>query len=132
MDTQVPIWMKYTMSIEEAAQYFRIGENKLRKMVRENRDADFVLWNAVSFPLCVSILKLILAIFSLALTGVEQPALVVFPFFVSHISEPLLRRLHGNEVRAEGVNKKQLYVYVFTKASCSATVNACRFGFSQL
>ena len=45
MDTQVPIWMKYTMSIEEAAQYFRIGENKLRKMVRENRDADFVLWN---------------------------------------------------------------------------------------
>ena len=40
-----PIWMKYTMSIEEAAQYFRIGENKLRKMVRENRDADFVLWN---------------------------------------------------------------------------------------
>ena len=43
--TQVPIWMKYTMSIEEAAQYFRIGENKLRKMVRENRDADFVLWN---------------------------------------------------------------------------------------
>lgn len=43
MDTQVPIWMKYTMSIEEAAQYFRIGENKLRKMVRENRDADLVL-----------------------------------------------------------------------------------------
>jgi len=33
------------MTIQEAAQYFRIGENKLRKIVNENRDADFVLWN---------------------------------------------------------------------------------------
>ncbi len=33
------------MTIQEAAQYFRIGENKLRKIVSENRDADFVLWN---------------------------------------------------------------------------------------
>ena len=25
----VPIWEKYTLTIEEAAQYFQIGENKL-------------------------------------------------------------------------------------------------------
>lgn len=42
---QIPFWEQYTMSIEEAAQYFRIGENKIRKIVKENKDADFVLWN---------------------------------------------------------------------------------------
>lgn len=33
------------MSIEEAAAYFRVGENKLRKIIAEKPDADFVLWN---------------------------------------------------------------------------------------
>lgn len=33
------------MTIEEAAQYFRIGEHKLRQITNENKDADFVLWN---------------------------------------------------------------------------------------
>lgn len=42
---EVPIWEKYTLSIEEAAAYFRVGENKLRRIVDDNRDADFVLWN---------------------------------------------------------------------------------------
>ena len=41
----VPVWKKYTMSIEEAAAYFRIGENKLRKIISEDNDADFILWN---------------------------------------------------------------------------------------
>ena len=41
----VPIWEKYSLSVEEAAQYFRIGESKLRKIVVENRHADFLLWN---------------------------------------------------------------------------------------
>ena len=31
--TDVPIWEKYTLTIEEAAKYFRIGENKLRKYI---------------------------------------------------------------------------------------------------
>ena len=41
----MPVWERYTLSIEEAAAYFRIGENKLRKIVSENQDADFILWN---------------------------------------------------------------------------------------
>ena len=41
---EVPVWEKYTLSIDEAAAYFRIGENKLRKIIAENPDADFVLW----------------------------------------------------------------------------------------
>ena len=41
----VPVWEKYTMSIEEAAAYFRIGENKLRKIISDDKDAEFILWN---------------------------------------------------------------------------------------
>lgn len=45
MENTVPIWEKFTLTIEEAAAYFRIGENKLRQIVNENRNADFILWN---------------------------------------------------------------------------------------
>lgn len=41
----VPIWEKYMLSIEEAAIYFRIGENKLRKIASENQDAKWLLMN---------------------------------------------------------------------------------------
>lgn len=41
----VPVWEQFTLSIDEAAAYFRIGESKLRKIVSENKDADFILWN---------------------------------------------------------------------------------------
>ena len=30
--TDIPIWEKYTLTIEEASRYFRIGENKLRRL----------------------------------------------------------------------------------------------------
>ena len=42
---QIPIWEKYTLTIEEASAYFRIGETKLRKIVSENKNADFLIWN---------------------------------------------------------------------------------------
>ncbi len=41
----IPFWKRYTMTIEEAAKYFRIGERKLRELVTENPTADFVLRN---------------------------------------------------------------------------------------
>ena len=41
----IPIWEKYTLTIDEAAVYFQVGENKIRKIVTEQPDADFVLWN---------------------------------------------------------------------------------------
>ena len=41
----MPVWKKYTLSINEAALYFRIGRDKIRKIIAENPDADFVLWN---------------------------------------------------------------------------------------
>lgn len=43
--TEIPIWEKYTLSIEEAAAYFRIGEQRLRQIVSDNPGADFVLMN---------------------------------------------------------------------------------------
>ena len=42
---EIPVWEKYTLSIEEAAAYFRIGENKLRQLIAENPNADYTLWN---------------------------------------------------------------------------------------
>lgn len=41
----VPIWEKYTLTIEEAAKYFRIGEKKLRKLADENPDANWLIMN---------------------------------------------------------------------------------------
>ena len=43
--TEVPIWEKYLLSIEEAAQYFHIGENRLREIVAENPTANFHIQN---------------------------------------------------------------------------------------
>lgn len=42
---EIPFWERYTLSVEEAAAYFRIGENKLRKLISENNDAEYILWN---------------------------------------------------------------------------------------
>lgn len=41
----VPVWNKYVLSIEEASAYFRIGENKLRWLINENKTAEYILWN---------------------------------------------------------------------------------------
>ena len=43
----VPVWEKYALTSYEAAEYFGIGEHRLRTLVRENRQADFVLWIGV-------------------------------------------------------------------------------------
>lgn len=42
----VPIWEKYILSINEAAEYFNIGEKKLRKLADDYFDQGFVLMNA--------------------------------------------------------------------------------------
>ena len=44
-NTDVPIWEKYTLTIEEASKYFRIGEKKLRKLAEENIGAKWVIMN---------------------------------------------------------------------------------------
>ena len=44
-NTDVPIWEKYTLTVEEASKYFRIGEKKLRKLAEENIAAGWVIVN---------------------------------------------------------------------------------------
>ena len=44
-NTDVPIWEKYTLTIEEASKYFRIGEKNLRKLAEENLDGGWVIVN---------------------------------------------------------------------------------------
>lgn len=41
----VPIAEQYTLTVEEAAAYFRIGENKLRNLINSNKNAKYILWN---------------------------------------------------------------------------------------
>lgn len=45
INTDVPVWEKYTLTIEEASKYFRIGENKLRKLAEENLNSGWVIMN---------------------------------------------------------------------------------------
>lgn len=39
----VPIWKKYSLNIQEAAEYYGIGEKRIRQIASENPNADFVL-----------------------------------------------------------------------------------------
>ncbi|EXM42607.1 TPA: excisionase [Staphylococcus aureus] len=43
--TDIPIWERYTLIIEEASKYFRIGENKLRRLAEENKNANWLIMN---------------------------------------------------------------------------------------
>ena len=45
MNNKIPFWEKYTLTIREAAEYFHIGEKKMRRIVEENIDSDFVVMN---------------------------------------------------------------------------------------
>lgn len=44
-NTDIPVWEKYTLTIEEASKYFRIGEKKLRKLAEENQGACWLTMN---------------------------------------------------------------------------------------
>lgn len=42
---EIPVWERLCLTIEEAAAYSLIGENKLRSYINENKHADFILWS---------------------------------------------------------------------------------------
>lgn len=46
----VPIWERYLLSVEEASEYFRIGRDKLRRLVDNDSECKFTVWNG-SHPL---------------------------------------------------------------------------------
>lgn len=43
--SEIPIWRKYILSVQEASEYFHIGYKKLRKLIDEQPDAEYILWN---------------------------------------------------------------------------------------
>lgn len=40
-----PVWNRYVLTIVEAAEYYHIGEKKLRNIVDEHPKADFIIMN---------------------------------------------------------------------------------------
>jgi Excisionase from transposon Tn916. len=45
MSMEMPFWEKYTLTIREAAEYFHIGEKKMRRIAEENINSNFVVMN---------------------------------------------------------------------------------------
>lgn len=43
MKIEIPVWEKSNLTVEEAAAYFGIGENRIRKLA-SNPNCSFVLW----------------------------------------------------------------------------------------
>lgn len=41
----IPVWEKYTMTVEEASKYFMLGQNKIRWLAEQNRHADWYIMN---------------------------------------------------------------------------------------
>ncbi len=46
---KVPIWEKYTLTIAEASEYFNIGYKKLRKLIDENKGAEYIMTNGTKY-----------------------------------------------------------------------------------
>ena len=42
---EMPWWQKYTLTLEEASEYFGVGYKKLRLFCKEHANEDFILWN---------------------------------------------------------------------------------------
>lgn len=43
MKQDVPLWEKYSLNVEEAANYYGIGIKKIYEIIRNNPNADFLL-----------------------------------------------------------------------------------------
>ena len=50
-NNDIPVWEKYTLTIEAASKYFRIGANKLRRLAEENKDAGWLIMNGNSIQI---------------------------------------------------------------------------------
>jgi len=42
---QIPWWDKYTLSVQEASEYFGLSDKKIRKIIDEHETDNFILWN---------------------------------------------------------------------------------------
>ena len=42
---KMPWWNKYTLSVQETAEYFGFSDKKVRKIIDEHEHDNFILWN---------------------------------------------------------------------------------------
>ena len=42
---QLPWWQKYTLTLNEASEYFGIGYKKLSLFISQHPEEEFILWN---------------------------------------------------------------------------------------
>ena len=48
-ENEIPVSTKYALDVVEAAEYFGIGQKKLRKIISENLDSGLVIQNGVKY-----------------------------------------------------------------------------------
>lgn len=41
---EIPVYQRFSITVEEAAAYFMIGENRLRELIKNDRNSDYILW----------------------------------------------------------------------------------------
>ncbi len=44
-NSNIPVWERYALTVTEAAEYYHIGEAKLRRLAEEHPDAEFIIMN---------------------------------------------------------------------------------------
>ena len=42
--SDIPVQERYSITIEEAAAYTHIGENRLREYIKQNKHAEYLIW----------------------------------------------------------------------------------------
>ena len=50
IDKTVPVWEKYSLNIPEAAEYYGIGEKRLRQIANEKCGSRFYFGNWLTHP----------------------------------------------------------------------------------
>ena len=55
----IPVWKKYSLNVSEAAEYYGIGEKRLRQIAGENEGADFIWKQVLIFDSKGNCLKII-------------------------------------------------------------------------
>ena len=55
--SDIPVWRRYTLTIEESARYYHIGEGKLRTLIDTHPNEDFYVMNGNRAPLSVRNLR---------------------------------------------------------------------------
>ena len=45
--SDIPVWRRYTLTIEEAARYYHIGEGKLRTLIDTHPNEDCLLYTSM-------------------------------------------------------------------------------------